>query len=172
MIYVTSDWHLSHNRDFVYAARGFKCAEEMNEALFETYWRTITPEDTVYFLGDMIFGTEIEPLARRIASLPGRKLLAFGNHDSDKKIEIYKAANAFDDIQFGYRIKHNKSYLLLTHRPMLVDNFTHDVVFNIHGHTHSTSTAGELPNSFHAGVDAIGLAPISLECIVASLKAP
>ena len=172
MIYLSSDWHLNHQKDFVYAARGFNCVEEMNEALFAAYWQTVTNEDDMYFLGDMIFGVDVEPLARRISSLPGRKHLVIGNHDSDKKIEIYKFANAFEEIQFGYRIKYNKSYFMLTHYPMLVDNYTHDTIFNIHGHTHSTSTAGALPNSFHVGVDAIGLAPISLDRIVSSLKAP
>ena len=29
-IFLTSDTHFNHNKDFVYAARGFKTIEEMN----------------------------------------------------------------------------------------------------------------------------------------------
>ena len=30
-IFLSSDYHLFHNREFIYKARGFECVEDMNE---------------------------------------------------------------------------------------------------------------------------------------------
>ena len=35
-IFLSSDYHLFHNRDFIYKARGFECVENMNEEIVDT----------------------------------------------------------------------------------------------------------------------------------------
>ena len=46
MIYITSDFHFCHNKEFLYKPRGFSSIEEMNIVLVENYNNIITPEDT------------------------------------------------------------------------------------------------------------------------------
>ena len=55
-IWITSDLHFSHERDFVYGPRGFKSAQEMNETIISVWNRLIKPDDDVYVLGDLFVG--------------------------------------------------------------------------------------------------------------------
>ena len=34
MIWLCSDWHLNHNKEFIWKARGFESVAQMNEATF------------------------------------------------------------------------------------------------------------------------------------------
>ena len=53
-IFVTSDLHFCHDRDFLYEPRGFKSVHEMNEAIVKNWNSIIQPEDDVYVLGDLM----------------------------------------------------------------------------------------------------------------------
>ena len=56
MIYVTSDLHLNHDKEFIYAARGYSSVGEMNKDLIAKFNNTVTDEDEVYILGDLCLG--------------------------------------------------------------------------------------------------------------------
>ena len=45
MIYITSDLHLNHQREFIYAARGYSSIEEMNKDLITKFNNTVTDDD-------------------------------------------------------------------------------------------------------------------------------
>ena len=53
MIYITSDFHLNHDKPFIYATRGYSSVEEMNKDLITKFNNTVTDEDEVYILGDL-----------------------------------------------------------------------------------------------------------------------
>lgn len=53
-IFLTSDLHFNHDREFIYGPRGFKSVEEMNEALIKNWNGTVTNEDDVYVLGGFL----------------------------------------------------------------------------------------------------------------------
>ena len=59
-IYLISDTHFNHNKDFVYKARGFNSIEEMNEKIIENWNSVVTDEDTIYVLGDVIMGEDLQ----------------------------------------------------------------------------------------------------------------
>lgn len=54
MIWLTSDWHLFHDRQFIYAPRGFNSVEENNKAILERHNNLVNSEDDVYVLGDLL----------------------------------------------------------------------------------------------------------------------
>jgi len=80
MIYYISDNHWSHANIIKYCKRPFNDVEEMNSEMIRRWNETVTPEDTVYYLGDFALGKgeDIVPL---VASLNGQKHLIYGNHD-------------------------------------------------------------------------------------------
>lgn len=165
-IWLTSDTHFLHNKDFIYIARGFNSIEEMNAVIVE-HWNTIIqPDDVVYHLGDVMMSTDIESGLRLVSQLNGRKYLAYGNHDSNRRIEAFRNSNLFEDIQMGYRIIYKKKILILSHYPQMVANGDDKTpIYSIHGHTHSKDKWSLLYHCYNVNMDAHNCTPINLEQI-------
>lgn len=74
MIFLTSDWHFNHSKEFIYKPRGFDSAEEMNSALVERHNSLVTSEDDVYILGDLCLGgaESLEKSRELISSMNGK----------------------------------------------------------------------------------------------------
>lgn len=53
MIWFTSDWHIGHDKEFLWRPRGFQNVEEMNETLLKNCNEVVEPLDTLYILGDL-----------------------------------------------------------------------------------------------------------------------
>jgi calcineurin-like phosphoesterase family protein len=116
------------------------------------------PQDTVYFLGDMVlrWGKEGKEWWRRIRELPGRKILCRGNHDHGSAAKLM-ANGGFETLYpefHGIQVGPHK--LLLSHVPMIVTPFDEryngwrrrvreefisgGYDLNVHGHTHERNT--------------------------------
>ena len=125
MIYITSDWHLSHSR--IHHFRNFVSSPEENEKLLiEAYEKTIKKQDIVWFLGDVAFdkrGLDV------IGNLKGRKRLVLGNHDLATTNADQLAV--FEEIHGMVRYKK----LWLTHCPIHPQEMR-KCVGNVHGHCH------------------------------------
>ena len=55
-IWVTSDTHFGHDKDFIWNARGYHSVQERDEDLIKKWNEHIKPDDIVYHLGDVIMG--------------------------------------------------------------------------------------------------------------------
>ena len=55
-IYLTSDWHFGHQREFIWGARNYSSVEEMNEDQIDKVNSLVKPEDDLYVLGDLMLG--------------------------------------------------------------------------------------------------------------------
>lgn len=53
MDYFTSDLHIGHDKDFLYKPRGFDSIEQHDTAIVKRWNDIVTPDDTVYILGDL-----------------------------------------------------------------------------------------------------------------------
>ena len=58
----------------------------MNNVLLNNWNNTIKDEDTVYFLGDLAFGTSSRPTDYWLKQLKGKIIFIKGNHDKSKNI--------------------------------------------------------------------------------------
>ena len=47
-IFLSSDYHLNHNKDFIYKARGFECVEDMNEEIVKRHNEVVGWDDDIY----------------------------------------------------------------------------------------------------------------------------
>ena len=56
MIWVSSDLHFNHDREFIYVPRDFKTVGEMNETILKNFKEDISSDDEVYLLGDLMLG--------------------------------------------------------------------------------------------------------------------
>ena len=89
--FVISDTHFNHEliltfKDYVgKPVRHFDSVAQMNECMFDNWNSVVTPADTVYHLGDVLFGYDKEQwLADNFNKLNGKKHLILGNHDNPK----------------------------------------------------------------------------------------
>ena len=173
-IFVCSDWHFGHNKEFILKPRGFETVEEHNKAIIERHNSMVSPEDTVYVLGDCALGGAegLQQAIECIRQMNGKKYLAIGNHDSDAKIEAFREAELFEAIQFAYRIRYRKCEYLMTHYPTMVWNKDDPKpVWNIHGHDHDETIFHETGHNYDVCMEAHNCYPVSLEQIHADIKA-
>jgi calcineurin-like phosphoesterase family protein len=79
MIYFTSDLHLGHKNILHLDKRPFESLEEMERGLIYRWNARVSPEDTVYNLGDFFWTFNT---AKRVApQLNGKIFCIRGNHD-------------------------------------------------------------------------------------------
>lgn len=164
-IWIISDTHFNHNKDFIYQPRGFANIQEMNEKIISCWNTIVQPNDIVYHLGDVFFGDTVEGI-NLVHKLNGKIRLAMGNHDTNARLKELSLLSNIEDIQFGYRLKIEKSTFLLTHYPQLTGNYNNSKTYSIHGHTHLPSHFMEgYDLTFNVSCEAICCAPLNIESI-------
>jgi calcineurin-like phosphoesterase family protein len=162
MIYFTSDLHAYHTRIIELCGRPFSSIDEMNEILIQNINKTVKESDTLYLLGDLVFGNKnrIWPYLKQIVC--PNKIWILGNHDR-KTFNL--SQNVLDPI-FSYIgksciIKDNGREIKLTHYP---ENWIKDGYIHLHGHMHSNHYKTHR-FTYDIGVDANNYYPVSLDTI-------
>jgi calcineurin-like phosphoesterase family protein len=79
-VFYTSDTHFWHKNILKYCPRPWSTIEEMNEGMIERWNRAVRPQDIVYHIGDVGFGST-EKLKAIVQRLNGQKIVIKGNHD-------------------------------------------------------------------------------------------
>lgn len=134
--WIVSDTHFNHSNIILYEGRPFATKEEMNAVLVEQWNETVAPEDTVYHLGDVIFGGKAVKEGI-LKLLNGYKILRLGNHDN--RTSKSQWLNYFDEV---YEDDILLDDLCLSHYPLEkeeMDKLLHLEIIkgNVHGHVHS-----------------------------------
>jgi calcineurin-like phosphoesterase family protein len=173
MVYVTSDLHLGHDREFIWGARGYKSVEEMNKTQIEKFNSVVTDEDEVWILGDLVLG-DIEGGLELLKQLKGKIHVCLGNHDSAKREQAYRDMGW--DVQLCARFKYKKISFYLSHYPTMTHNLDEkelwQVVVNLYGHTHQTSNFyHDDPWMYHVGVDSHNGYPVSMDQVLEDIRA-
>ena len=157
--------------------RSYESAEEMNEALI-TYWNSVvTPEDTVYNLGDLSMAANTKKIIEVAKRLNGKHFLILGNHDypikseKEKLMEMIKddGNKLFEDIRDYKFLTFPGVQIVLSHYPMAGwEGQQHGAVM-LHGHLHDyiTNVKGKILN---VGFDLHGRL-LSLDDVVDFTKA-
>lgn len=179
-IYLTSDWHLNHNREFIYQARGFNSVEEMNQAIIERHNSLVGPDDLVYCLGDCCLGggdkETLEANKKLIEQFNGQIIIIRGNHCTDRRVEMYKTcSNVIDCGDWVKVIKYKGYHFYLSHYPTLTGNLEKEslkqMTLNLYGHTHQkTNFYEDRPYMYHIGVDSHDCYPVSIDQIIQEMK--
>lgn len=105
--YVTSDLHLDHTNIIKYCKRPFLNTEDMNKTLVNNWNNTVSKKDTVYFLGDLAFGTGSKSTDYWLNELNGKIIFIKGNHDRSKKIKLHDS----------YVLEYEGIKFFMTHEP-------------------------------------------------------
>lgn len=170
-VFLFSDSHFNHQKDFIWKPRGFNSVEEMNEAIVERWNAIVKDDDIVYHLGDVMLGEDLQAGLTLVGRLKGQKYLAYGNHDTNNRVKAFIENNFFKDIQMGYRLKSGKLSFILSHYPQLVANGEDKKpIYTLHGHSHSENKWSDVYHAYNVNADAHNCMPVNIEDIIKDIK--
>lgn len=141
----------------------------MDLALIQNWNCRVGPQDEIYILGDLTMkgAGYAEGILRQ---LNGRKHLVCGNHDH------FVQQRSFDRSLFEWigdycELTYKHWRFILFHYPMLEWNHFFRGAYHLHGHQHSSADYNQTSRMvglrrFDVGVDANGLAPVSIQEIL------
>jgi calcineurin-like phosphoesterase family protein len=174
-IFLTSDLHFGHDREFVWKVRGYDSVQAMNLTQVQKWNETVEDDDDIYVLGDLMLGSTdgIE----FIKQLRGKLHIVLGNHDTATREKMYRELpNVVEVAEVGLRLKHNKHHFVMTHYPMMTGNLEKEslkqMTLNLYGHTHQlTNFFNDMPFMYHVGVDSHNGYPVLLDDVIEEMYA-
>lgn len=136
-VWLTTDWHLYSKEWNDHHPHRSKANLERLATNFNS---TIGEHDLLIHLGDICDpeSADYETMKKIISSIPGRKILVRGNHDTEK--DPYYIGLGFDDV-VDVLVIHN---IIFTHKPIQVAPDE----LNIHGHLHAEKLVSPTINSY------------------------
>lgn len=133
MIYYIADMHFGHQNVLRFDNRPFADANQMEEALIHNWNERVTPEDTVYVLGDAFWKNEASSL-QIIQHLNGHKHLIRGNHDRvHGQLQFH-----WESIEQYAEINDENTLVILSHYPIPFYKNQHYGAVMLYGHVHNT----------------------------------
>ena len=181
MIWIASDWHFNHDREFIYKARGFDSIYDMNEAIIERHNEVVSPLDTVYVLGDLCLGGGSDEIIKKnkkmISSLKGEIKIILGNHDTKTRVAMYYECWNTSVLGYADIIKYNKHHFYMSHFPTITTNLDDSErplsqrTLNLYGHTHEKNRFyNDNPMMYNVAMDAHNCYPVSLDNIIEDMN--
>lgn len=175
-IWMTSDLHLCHDRDFIWKPRGFNSVYEMNDAIVKNWNEVVDVNDDVYILGDLMLNDNVTAL-RLIKELKGAIHIVRGNHDSEGRIVLYGDCYNVIEMTEGQFFKYNGYHFYLSHYPCITDNYDADKplktrMINLCGHTHCDNCFQDANKGliYHVELDAHNMYPVEINTIIEDIK--
>lgn len=175
-IFLTSDLHFGHDREFLWGPRGFKSSEEHDEAIIANWNLVVGPDDEVYVLGDIMLGDNDHGKSC-VERLNGNIHLVRGNHDTDRRWnEVYPTiSNIVEFCGWAEVIHYRKYHFYLSHFPTETANIEaeslHQCTLNLFGHTHSKDKfRADQPMYYNVALDANDNTPVLLDDIIDRMK--
>lgn len=175
-IWLTSDTHFCHNKEFLYRPRGFTNVWDMNEAIVNNWNEVVNPNDTVYLLGDVMLNDN-ETGLKLLKQLKGNIHIILGNHDTNTRIALYRECWNVREVTRAAQIKYNGYHFFLSHYPCLTSNFDNDKplkqrLISICGHSHTQDPFADWKNNpiFHCELDSNNCYPWSLDDIIQKIE--
>jgi len=148
--FFTADTHFGHKNILGYTNRPFKDIDEMNEILIQRWNYRISPQDTVYHLGDFCFGNPGEYIHR----LNGNIKLIPGSHDTNcikyfeyqtnmlngpyrkEQVILHHSSGSFAICEPLCTIQINNQKIVLCHYAMRVWDKSHYNSWHLFAHSH------------------------------------
>ena len=165
MIFFTADTHFGHTNIIKFCDRPYDNIEAMDRALIDNWNKVVSPNDTVYHLGDFAFRNS-KSLTYYVKQLNGKIHLILGSHDF--KSGAYKRDDLFASINTMETIKHEKHEITLCHYAMRVWPKSHYNSLQLYGHSHGG--LNPIGKQMDVGVDDTGYCPIHINDVIKRLN--
>ena len=174
-IFVCSDSHFGHDREFLWGPRGFSNHIDHDEEIIQRWNEVVGPDDIVYHLGDVMLGDN-EYGMNCLRRLNGQIKIIRGNHDTDSRWSLYSTLPNVECLGWAEVIKYRKYHFYLSHHPTMTSNlekapYLRMHLINLFGHTHQKGKFyNDIPFMFHCGLDAHDCAPVLLDDAIEMMK--
>lgn len=174
-IFITSDTHFGHDREFVWGPRGFISHVEHDRQVIENWNAVVQPDDIVYHLGDVMLGDNAYGIGC-LEQLNGKIKIIPGNHDTPTRLSLYKLLDNVEVLGLAEMIKYKKYNFYLSHHPTLTSNldkapYLRMHLINLYGHTHQQKQFyNDIPFMFHVGMDSNNCTPVLLDDAIELMK--
>ena len=168
MIYYISDLHFYHSNIIKMCQRPAANVKMMNESLINYWNRTVTNDDTVYFLGDFSFKCSQNQADKILEQLNGKKYFIKGNHDKETWLNRIKEKHLIED-WFDYKdINDNGRRVILCHYPLHSWNGMHRGSYHLYGHVHKKTVANAewQKNRFNVSCEVLYYTPKTLDQLI------
>ena len=175
-IWLTSDWHFNHSKDFIYKPRGFKTVQEMNFNIINNFNQLVKYDDIVYCLGDCMLEDNIKGIhCMQQLNCQNIKIIP-GNHCTDTRINLYKQYG-FEVIGYATPLKYKGYHFYLSHYPTITSNLDIDKplnrrTINLCGHVHTQDKFLDMNKGliYHVELDAHNNYPVLIDDIIEDIK--
>lgn len=174
-IFITSDTHFGHDREFLWGPRGFTNYKEHDTAVIENWNNTVTEDDIVYHLGDVMLGDNTYGISC-LERLNGHIKIIPGNHDTASRLSLYKLLPNVEVLGLAELLKYKKYNFYLSHHPTMTSNlekapYLRMHLINLYGHTHQQKPFyQDIPFMFHVGMDSNNCTPVLLDDAIELMK--
>ena len=156
-IFVTSDTHFGHNKEFVWKARGYASVQEHDEALIGIINSIVKSNDILFHLGDFCLNTSIERFEWIISQIQCQNIyLLHGNHNNPHEKQVYRKlvkeilGGWYSEESEVYPLRYkniiyvgplkemilNGQYVVLMHYPLTIWNEMKHGAWMLCGHSH------------------------------------
>lgn len=166
-IWFTSDHHFYQPGVIGRQNRPFASLDEMHDEMTGRWNDRVTPDDTVYVLGDFAYANNTTPdaLHELFESLHGTKHLVIGNHD-EQHSGVLALPWASKSYMTGVKTSHKQHrWVTASHYAMETWRGMSRGSLMLHGHSHG-SLKRQIPYRFDVGVDVWDYAPVSIDTLV------
>lgn len=192
-IFITSDLHFGHQKEFLFKNRGFQSSSDHDRTLISKWNSCVKPDDTVYILGDVVMkhdedDNDFEYGISMLKQLNGKLRILKGNHDSEAKLERYRqcpnvvsAGLAAEHLYYQSTLKGPQYHFYLTHAYTRWSRSLKKMktaIITLYGHTHQKEkfyTDSEFvnghPYEYCVCPDAHNMHPVRLDDIIEDIKA-
>lgn len=171
-IWFSSDWHLFHNKEFIYKSRGFDTIEEMNNRIISNFNECVGEDDLVYLLGDLFLGDNSK-IDETFNKLHGNINIVLGNHCTITR-QIYYRVHC-RNVLFADELRYHKWLFYLSHYPTLMggnETWYKRKLVNLSGHTHSRDKFEMMDKGiYNVAVDAHDCYPVDIDTIIEDIEA-
>lgn len=147
-VFITSDTHFGHNRDFVWKARGYNSVEDHDNGVIASINEIVRENDVLLHLGDFCLNTSNERFDWLLSQIQCQNIHhLFGNHNNPHEKSVYRQL-----VPSGQRypvtyknmtyqghymeVVLNGQYAILMHYPILVWNEMAHGAWMLCGHSH------------------------------------
>ena len=168
--FFSADHHFGHKNILKYADRPFSSVQEMNAELIKRHNSVVSPNDSVYFVGDFAF-MQPHQIVNILRQMNGRKYFIPGNHD--KSMNDASVKSEFErfypfDSHPKIRVQDDtieKGYqeIVLCHFAMRVWDKSHHGVWNLYGHSHGSLDDDPNALAIDVGVDVFDFYPVEYQ---------
>ena len=162
-LFVTSDTHFNHDKEFVWNTRGYSSSLEMTDDMIEVINKTVGEDGTLLHLGDFCLNTSTEMYRNILQRLKIKAIwMLWGNHNNPiqksyggrvEQINAFHGPLYIKYLQHYFTFRRGKKTFVCLHYPMRVWDGMYHGAMHLCGHSHGSLEVSRPENKIYKILD-------------------